>query len=99
MRYTGKQTKQNKISHDWHAFENVLKMSNRRSQGLLLNAVLLLCTRSTHDSTTPGAYVWDLAGTILCTSTSVESFMEPVPPHKVSTMIVCIYKQGSWSTD
>lgn len=103
MRYTGKQIKQNTISHDWlpsKCAQNVYyQTSNRRNQGLLLNTVLMLCTLSTHDSTTPGAYVWYLAGTILHTFTSVVSFMEPVPPHKVSTTIFCIYKQGSWSTD
>lgn len=104
MRYTGKQIKQNKISHDWHAFEMCSKCVSANVQPQEPGAAAERCPAAvhmehTHDSTTPGAYVWDWAGTILRTFTSVESFMEPVPAHKVSTMIVCIYKQGSWSMD
>lgn len=75
MKYTGKQIQQNKVSHDWYAFkcaQNVYyQTSNFRSQGLPLNTVLMLCKLSAHDSTTPGAYAWYLAGTSLRTVTSV----------------------------
>lgn len=98
MRYTVKQIKQNKISHDWHAFEMCSKCVLPNVQLQEPGAATERCPDAVHTEHTQFYHSRCLC-VVLSRDYPTYFHICLVPPHKVSTMIICIYKQGSWSTD